>query len=202
MLRGHDEYRPMRSDASGDILSPMRKKQRSGNKQSSQNGDDTKISHAILREAERAVRASVKVNHEYDVPYVAGYSEDGKTIYIDRGLPKSFAYDGKRADILPFIILHESVEKSIIEQLKLDYQDAHQLAQRLEQAAIRDSGINWRKYQAFIQAHLKEAEEHPDLRIPPDLDLKPYRDEDDYPMLRKMQHNASRPPRAKPKRGK
>ena len=78
------------------------------------------------------------------------------------------------------------MEKSIVEQLKLVYQDAHQFAQRLEQAAIRDAGISWRKYQTFIQAHLKEAESHPNLRIPPDLALKPYRDEDDYPLLRKM----------------
>lgn len=175
----------------------MRKK-----KGASRSGDDTQISHAILHEAERAIRASVKFDHKYDVPYVAGYSQDGKTIYVDRDLPKTFAYDGKRAEILPFLILHESVEKSIVDHLKLRYQDAHQLAQRLEQAAIRDAGINWRKYQAFIQAHLKEAEDHPDLHIPPDLDLKPYRDEDDYPLLRKMQRDASSPRRGKSKHGK
>ena len=43
----------------------------------------------------------MKVNHKYDVPYVAGYSADGRTIYIDRDLTKTFAYDGKRADISP-----------------------------------------------------------------------------------------------------
>jgi hypothetical protein len=194
----------MRHAASGDILLPMRQSKRkgTGNNDSPQNGDDTQISHSILQEAERAVRAGVKVNHKYDVPYVAGYSEDGGTIYIDRELPKTFAYDGKRADILPFIILHESVEKSLIEHLKLAYQDAHQLAQRLEQAAIRDAGISWRKYDAFIQAHLKKAEDHPGLRIPPDLDLKPYRDEEDYPILRKMQRQGPGPTRGKSKRRK
>lgn len=194
----------MRSAASGDILSRMHQKKRKGKdkKKSSQQGDDTKISHAILRQAERAVRASVKVNHKYDVPYVAGYSIDGRTIYIDRDLPKTLSYDGKRADILPFVILHEAVEKSIVEHLKLMYQDAHQFAQRLEQAAIRDAGISWQKYDAFIQAHLKSADDHPDLRIPPDLDLKPYRDEDDYALLRRMQRSAARPTRRSSNRNK
>lgn len=148
------------------------------------------------------MRASVKVNHKYDVPYVAGYSQDGRTIYIDRDLPKTFAYQGGRADILPFVILHESVEKSIVEQLGLVYQNAHQFAQRLEQAAIRDAGIPWRKYNAFIQDHLKDVTEESDFHIPPDLDLKPYRDEDDYPLLRKMQRDASRQRRGNSKRRK
>jgi hypothetical protein len=161
-------------------------------------GDDTVISHSILQQAERAVRSSVKVNRNYDVPYIAGYSIDGGTIYIDCDLPKTLSYDGKRADILPFVILHESVEKSLVDQLGLIDQHAHQFAQRLEQAAIRDAGISWRKYDAFIQAHLKNAEGRPDLHIPPDLDLKPYRDEDDYPMPQRMQRASKRPRRGKP----
>jgi hypothetical protein len=115
----------------------------------------------------------------------------------DTAISHSILQQAERADILPFVILHESVEKSIVDELGLIYQHAHQLAQRLEQAAIRDAGISWRKYDAFIQAHLKNAEERPDLRIPPDLDLKPYRDEEDYPMLRRMRRDASRRPRAK-----
>ena len=175
----------------------MRKRKSNAGKQSSTGGDDTKISRAILLQAERAVRQSVKVNRKYDVPYVAGYSVDGGTIYVDRDLPKTFSDGKKRSDILPFIILHESVEKSLLDQLKLDYQQAHQLAQRLEQAAIRDAGINWQKYDAFIQLYLKDAEDRSALRIPPDLDLEPYRDEDVYPMLRRMQRGASRSPRKK-----
>lgn len=191
----------MRPSASGDSLSAMRhNKRKQKSKKPASSGDDTVISHAILLQAERAVRASVKVNQSYDVPYIAGYSIDGSTIYIDCDLPKTLSYDGKRADILPFVILHESVEKSLVDQLGLVYQYAHQFAQRIEQAAIRDAGISWRKYDAFIQAHLKDAEERPDLHIPPDLDLKPYRDEDDYPMLKRMQRASKRPRRGKSSR--
>jgi hypothetical protein len=31
-----------------------------------------------------------KVDRAHDVPYLAGYSLDGKTIYIDRHMPRAF----------------------------------------------------------------------------------------------------------------
>jgi hypothetical protein len=42
----------------------------------------------VVKALRRRVRS---VNHEYDIPYIAGYSVDGKTIFIDRHLPLTFA---------------------------------------------------------------------------------------------------------------
>jgi len=33
------------------------------------------------------------VNQNYDIPYIAGYSKDGRTIFIDRDLPNHSAPD-------------------------------------------------------------------------------------------------------------
>jgi hypothetical protein len=124
---------------------------------------------------------------KYDVPYLAGYSRDGKTIYIDRDLPKTFVTDGRRVEVDSFLVLHESVEKSLVDQLGLVYQHAHQFALRIEKAAVLDAGISWQEYDRFMQRHIKEAESDPTLTIPPDLDLEPYEDEHDTSILRKMQ---------------
>ncbi len=38
----------------------------------------------------RAIRRRVKVvNREYDIPYIAGYSMDGHTVFINRHLARS-----------------------------------------------------------------------------------------------------------------
>src|SRR5690349_5724146 len=116
-------------------------------------GDDTRISAAILEQARRAVQRRVKVDRTYDVPYLAGYSKDGKTIYIDCDLPKTFAHGKRRWPVHPFLILHESVEKALVDQLGLVYQHAHQFALRVEEAAVRDAGVPWRQYDAFTQKH-------------------------------------------------
>ena len=41
------------------------------------------------------VRRAGKIDRKHDIPYLAGYSRDGKTIYIDRHMPPSFRYRGR-----------------------------------------------------------------------------------------------------------
>ena len=153
-------------------------------------GDDTQLSAHILNQARHTVLRRVKLVRKYDVPYLAGYSRDGKTIYIDRDMPRTCAFDGRRVDVEPFLILHESVEKALVDQLGLIYQHAHQIALRVEKAAVVDAGIAWKAYDRFMQKHIKESEENPDLKIPPDLDLEPYRDEHDFETLKRMRRDA------------
>lgn len=156
------------------------------------NGDDTQISGAMLREAVGSVLKQVKLDRSYDVPYLAGYSKDGRTIYIDQDLPKTFPFRGRRVEVDPFLILHEAVEKALADRLGLVYQFAHQIALRVEQAAVRDSGIDWDAYDAFMQRYIKEAEEDQRYEIPPDLDLEPYEDEHDQQTLHRMRQDARR----------
>src|ERR1700678_1767114 len=96
-----------------------------------------------------------KFDRKHDIPYLAGYSLDGKTIYIDRHMPQTFKLSGRNINTDRFLVLHEEVEKTLIDQLGLHYLHAHQIATRAEQAAVRAAGISWRAYDRFMQKNVK-----------------------------------------------
>jgi hypothetical protein len=138
------------------------------------------------RALDAVVRRVRKLDRAHDVPYLAGYSLDGKTIYIDRHMPRAFKFRGRRIETDCFLILHEEVEKTLIDQLGLHYLHAHQIATRAEQAAVRAAGITWRDYDRFMQKYVKAIGDERLTKVPKDLDLKPYRDEHDDDLLRRM----------------
>ena len=127
-----------------------------------------------------------KFDRNHDIPYLAGYSLDGKTIYIDRHMPASFKFKGCTINTDRFLILHEEVEKTLIDQLGLHYLHAHQIATRAEEAAVRAAGLEWRDYDRFMQKFVKRIGDERLSKVPRDLDTKPYRDEHDDDLLRRM----------------
>lgn len=146
------------------------------------------VSCLMLDRALDAIVRRVKVlDRQHDIPYLAGYSKNGKIIYIDRHLPKTFKFRGRDIEVDRYLILHEEVEKTLIDQLGLHYLHAHQIATRAEQAAIRADRISWRDYDRFMQKYVKRIGDERLSKVPADLDLKPYRDEHDYDLLRRMQ---------------
>src|SRR5271169_6214579 len=134
------------------------------------------VSSLMLDRALDAIVKRVKnLDRDHDIPYLAGYSLDGKTIYIDRHLPRSFTYKGREIEVDRYLILHEEVEKTLIDQLGLHYLHAHQIATRAEEAAVRADRISWREYDRFMQKYVKEADDENLTNVPSNLDLKPYR---------------------------
>jgi len=145
------------------------------------------VSNLMLdRALDAIVRRVKKFDRKHDIPYLAGYSEDGKTIYIDRHMPRSFKFRGRAVDTDRFLILHEEVEKTLIDQLGLHYLHAHQIATRAEQAAVRAAGIKWHDYDRFMQKYVKRIGDERLTKVPDDLDTKPYCDEHDDDLLRRM----------------
>jgi hypothetical protein len=138
------------------------------------------------RALDAVVRRAKKLDRRHDIPYLAGYSLDGKTIYIDRHMPKSFKFRGRTIETDRFLILHEEVEKTLMDQLGLHYLHAHQIATRAEEAAVRAAGVEWRAYDRFMQKFVKRVGDERLTKVPKDLDLKPYRDEHDSDLLRRM----------------
>ena len=65
---------------------------------------------ALLEMLAAALTRPVRISREFDIPYLAGYSRDGKTIYIDRHMPKWFTFQSRRINTDRFLILHEAVE--------------------------------------------------------------------------------------------
>ena len=138
------------------------------------------------RALDAIVRRVKKLDRNHDIPYLAGYSQDGKTIYIDRHMPSTMRFRGRDFDTDRFLILHEEVEKTLIDQLGLHYLHAHQIASRAEQAAVRAAGIRWRDYDRFMQKYVKHIGDERLTKVPADLDLKPYRDEHDDDLVKRM----------------
>ena len=55
------------------------------------------------------------LDRAHDIPYLAGYSRDGKTIYIDRHMPRTMKFHGRDID-RPLPDPAEEVEKTLIDQ--------------------------------------------------------------------------------------
>jgi hypothetical protein len=148
---------------------------------------DWYVSCVMLDRALDAILRRVKkLDRRHDVPYLAGYSLDGGTIYIDRHLPRTMNYKGRKIEVDRFLIMHEEVEKTLIDQLGLHYLHAHQIATRAEEAAVRAEGILWRDYDRFMQKYVKHIGDERLTKVPSDLDLKPYRDEHDFDLIQRM----------------
>ena len=155
---------------------------------------DTYVSSLMLDRALDAIERRVgPIDRQHDIPYLAGYSLDGRRIYIDRHLPPSFDYLGRKILVDRYLLLHEEVEKTLIDQLHLHYQHAHQIATRAEEAAVRADCVSWRAYDRFMQQYVKTMGDERLTKVPDDLDLKPYRDEHDYDLMRRMQDAAALP---------
>jgi hypothetical protein len=145
------------------------------------------IEDDVLLDAVKAIRRRVRVvNRDYDIPYIAGYSRDGHTVFIDRHLPKSFRWLMKTVRVEPFLLTHEIVEKALLDELRLHYLHAHQIAQRAERDAVKAAGVSWWAYQRFMKQHEKPIEEEKLVKVPAELDLTPYRDEKDFALLRRL----------------
>src|SRR3954453_13229271 len=145
------------------------------------------IDDDVLSDAVQAIRRRVRVvNREYDIPYIAGYSVDGRTVFIDRHLPRTFRWLMKTVRVEPFLLTHEIVEKSLLDELRLHYLHAHQIAVRAERDAVKAAGISWWAYQRFMKQHERAIEEELLVKVPSSLDLTPYREEKDFELLRRL----------------
>ena len=147
---------------------------------------DWYASSLMTERALDAILRRISIDYDHDIPYLAGYSQDGKTVYIDRHLPKFYLDAGRRIEVARYLILHEEVEKTLIDQLGLHYLHAHQIATRAEQAAVRADKISWRNYDHFMQQYVKTIGDERLKKVPKDLDFKPYRDEHDADLMMRM----------------
>jgi len=125
-------------------------------------------------------------NTAYVVPGLAGYSEDGKTVYIDKRLPKKIELEnGKSMPAHKYLSVHERVEKGLIDSKGYKYQYAHRLATGAERKAVEADGYSWDDYQPYMLRMVKKLEDYSGS-VPKDLDLTPQRDRGAYAEIRKI----------------
>ena len=129
-----------------------------------------------------------RVDRSYDVPYVAGYSEDAKTVFIDRHFKKMMG----SVDVEPYVFVHEKAEKALIDTFGLKYQEAHHIATCLERLTIDRDGIDWHRYEKFVMDQYKHIGHEKIERVPPNLDITPYKDEHDIKLLRDLRDGVTR----------
>lgn len=152
------------------------------------NVNDTLVNHKMLCRSVDEILTRVRLDCDHDIPYLAGYSVDRSKIYIDRHLGKVFVdHLGNHHEVDRFLILHEATEKAMIDCWSLQYQHAHQIALRAEEAAVRAAGIEWRDYDRFMQQWIKRADSGKITKVPRNLDLTPYLDENDNELIKVMQ---------------
>jgi hypothetical protein len=125
-----------------------------------------------------------KIDRSYDLPYLGGYSRDGRTVYIDRHFPASVKIGGKDVNAVPFIVLHEHGEKTLLDVLGLSYQRAHvTVTAGLEHPAVEAAGYKPEQYEAALKPFIKADAKEKLTRLPPDLDMKPYIESRDTTIL-------------------
>jgi len=145
------------------------------------------VEDRVLLDAIKAIRRRLQVvSHDYDIPYIAGYSVDGHTVFIDRHLPHTFRWLTKTVRVEPFLITHEVIEKTLLDELRLHYIHAHQIALRAERDAVKAAGVSWWAYQRLMKRHEKPIKEEKLIKVPSTLDLTPYRDEKDFALLQRL----------------
>lgn len=157
------------------------------------------IGQKMMDQAVKSIRARSHLERSYDIPYLAGYSLDGHTIFIDRHMPKSFVYRSRKVLTDRFLIVHEAVEKALIQLLGMHYLHAHQIALHAEQAAVRAEGIKWDAYDDFMQEYIKVVGDEALSKVPDNLDITPYRDFHDAEEILKMRAGMAHCPNVEPK---
>jgi len=82
---------------------------------------------------------------------------------------------------------------SLLDELRLHYLHAHQIAVRAERDTVKAAGVSWRAYQRFMKKYESAIEEETIVKVPSSLDLTPYRDEKDFGLLQRLvQHEKSK----------
>ena len=144
------------------------------------------INDQELQDAIDKIISSVQVDSEHDIPYLAGYSVDGKTIYIDRHIPPQANIEGHLIQIWQTLVCHEAIEKAILLDYGVNYLFAHQIALRVERDLVEADGVSWQEYSNFLEPYIKRAEKEKLNYVPICLDLEPYRDYNDYETLKRL----------------
>ena len=144
------------------------------------------INEAVLSDVVKAINARVKrIDREHN-PFrrrlLARWRED-----LHRSPhAESARLGGKRVATDRFLIVHEAVEKALLDELGLHYLHAHQIALRIERASVEAAGYSWAEYNRFTKANEKKIQDERLTNVPDDLDLTPYRNERDFQKLRQM----------------
>lgn len=124
----------------------------------------------------------IKVNRDYEVPYISGPSNDGKTVYVDKHVPTTATIDGKTFDTATPLSIHELTERRALEHYlkqgmpeREAYQKAHEdHAEPAENNWYIENGIDPRAADDWWSKINSKTEQEGRENHPPDLFKAPY----------------------------
>ena len=121
---------------------------------------------------------SYQINKDYDIPYVGGYSRDGKIIYIDKNLPETFITStGEEHSLHYFLTIHEITEVGLMQTDEYSFNEAHKIAVEIEVASLFKNNVPVDEYYGHIfkytQAAISKYKSGMST-LPIDLDMRPY----------------------------
>jgi hypothetical protein len=128
-----------------------------------------------------------KLDRSYEIPYLCGYNKSGDTIYIDKRLnPVLVLKDGRKMNVIKYLVVHESEEKHLEDEKDYKYPYAHEKATSAERDAVEKDNYPWDEYQKYVLDEVKRIKKiDPEAPIPIDLDIKPEKDPPtDYGLLK------------------
>ena len=129
-----------------------------------------------VRDAEEFILNHIELDHSVDVPFCAGVSEDGQTLYVDHAI-----YDElEKLGYLRPLCVHELVEHALMRMLGMKYDDAHAIATGAEESCLRADGIDKTTYNRNWNRLIRKVQtrgEYPN--VPEDLDTEPYNQDDE-----------------------
>jgi hypothetical protein len=132
-----------------------------------------------------AARKGMKVNAEYDVPYLFGISKDGGTLYRDKDCPQLLSVDGTPVDLDETCTVHELTEFSHCKDGD-PYLQGHQKADEAEHALVAAQGVDPARYEQELQAFEDTAYakgKSGKANTPPELATYPYESEGELALL-------------------
>ena len=129
-----------------------------------------------------------QVDDDFDIPYLAGSSSDGKTIYIDRNVPHCMIKDGACAiDIYKYLTLRQVISHDAMADFGLDFKKADDIGVVAQRKSIEQDGVSYDEYAAFITPYLDASLKIENIHcMPTDLDLTPYKSEGRHDILKKF----------------
>lgn len=149
---------------------------------------DDAISRTHIDQSIDELLKRVTICRDYWIPYLAGYNTEWKdhpVVFIDPRLPEKLTYDNETIPVTRYLIIHESVEKCLMNELGMPYILAHNLATAAEKTACEADGYSWYAYTLALKPYIKMVEKKADVDSPSDLDKTPYIQEK-APMLSQM----------------
>lgn len=157
--------------------------------------EDWLLSDKDVKKLEEFIEDEVDIVNDYDIPYTAGYSKDGFTIYMDYSVPQFLDVLARgsrtktvKVDIWKSFAVHEMTEKSLEDKPYFwDYSISHEDALRAERLYVESIGADFNDYNKKtleIVDRIMKRDSYPNC--PKDLDLQPYKDDNDTAILKKM----------------